>query len=86
MIYLDKILVDIYVPAINKNFDVYISFKSKFYDVVGMVSSIVEEISDSNFIASEDAVLCNGLTGAIYNVNMSSEELGLINGSKLMLI
>lgn len=83
---MDKILVDIYVPAINKNYDVYIPFKSKFYDVVEMVTAIVEEISDGNFIASDDAVLCNGLTGAIYNVNMSSAELGLKNGSKLMLI
>jgi hypothetical protein len=83
---MDKILVDIHVPAINKNYDVYIPFKSKFYDVVKMVTCIVEEISDGNFIASEETVLCNGLTGAIYNINMSAAELGLKNGSKLMLI
>lgn len=83
---MDKILVNIYVPAINRNYDVYISSKSKFYDVVDMVKKIVQELSDGNFVASSDSILCDRKTGAIYNINMSSNELSLKNGSRLMLI
>lgn len=83
---MDKILVDVYVPAINKNYDVYIPSKSKFYEVVKLVVNMIEELSENYFIGQDDSVICDRVSGAIYNINMSSAELGLKNGSKLMLI
>ncbi|MFL0250731.1 methyltransferase [Clostridium neuense] len=83
---MDKILVDVYVPAINKNYDVYIPAKSKFYEVVKLVVHMIEELSENYFIGQDDSVICDRVSGAIYNINMSSAELGLKNGSKLMLI
>ncbi|PJI09598.1 MULTISPECIES: methyltransferase [Clostridium] len=83
---MDKILVSIYVPSIGCSYDVYIPLKSKFYEIVRLVTSIIEELSEGYFIGDDDSVLCDRITGAIYNVNMSSAELGLKNGSKLMLI
>lgn len=83
---MDKILVDIYVPAIDKNYDVYIPFKSKFYEVVRLIMHMVEELSENYFIGQDDSIICDRVSGAIYNINMSSAELGLKNGSKLMLI
>ena len=83
---MNKILVSVYVPSINKNYDVYIPFKIKFYEVVKIVAAMIEEISERNYIATDAVVLCEKSTGIIYNLNLSSEELGLRNGSKLILI
>lgn len=83
---MDKILVEVVVPATNNIFDVYIPIYMKFYDVTFLVSNLVSDLSDGLFTWSENSVLCNADTGKIFNVNLSAEELDLKNGSKLMLI
>lgn len=83
---MDKILVEIFLPAENKKYDVYIPFTSKLYEILDLLKNTITELSEGYFTASEDAVLCDRKTGTIFNINMSPEELGLINGSKLILI
>ncbi len=83
---MDKILVEIYLPAVNRNYDVYIPIKSKLYEIIVMLAGGFTELSGDYFSASDDAVICDKITGIIFNINMSAEELGLYNGAKLMLI
>ena len=82
----NKVLVEISVPAADKSFDVFIPLESKMYDVMTMVSSLLSDLSDGRYQATSTAVLCNGETGDIYDVNMEIAELGIKNGSRLMLI
>jgi len=83
---MDKLLVDIYLPAINKSYDVYIPLKSKLYELVTLLAGAFTELSEGYFTALDDTVICDKVTGIALNINMSAEELGLQNGSKLMLI
>ena len=83
---MNKILVEVYIPAENKTYDVYIPVKSKLHEVTTLLVSIFSELSKGYFSASENSVLCNRDTGTIFNINLSVEELGLINGTQLMLI
>ena len=83
---MDKILVEIYLPAANRSYDVYIPLKIKFCEILSLISGTFTELSEGYFISSEDTVICDKVTGTIFNINMSAEELGLQNGSKLMLI
>lgn len=81
-----KILVEVYIPAADVSFDVYISLQSKLYEVLYLFKNSFTELLNGYFIASDDTVICDRKTGTIFNINMSVEELELINGSKLMLI
>lgn len=83
---MNKILVEIYLPATNSRYDVYIPLKIKLFEVLTLVSSSFTELSKGYFIASDDVVICDKETGTILDINQSAEELGLQNGSKLMLI
>lgn len=83
---MDKILVEVYLPAANKSYDVYIPLKTKFYEVILLLEGTFTEISGGYFSAKENSVLCHRETGTILNINMSAEEVGLKNGSRLMLI
>lgn len=83
---MDKILVEVYLPAGNKSYDVYIPLKSKFHEIITLLAGTFTELSSGYFTASKDVVICDRATGIILNINMSAEELGLKNGSKLMLI
>lgn len=82
----NKALVEIFVPASGKKFDVFIPLDSKMSDVLKLVSSALSDLSDGKYTATNDAVLCDAKTGMIFNVNMEVAELGIKNGSRLMLI
>jgi len=83
---MNKVLVEIFVPAANQSFDVYIPLDSQMSEVLMLVSSLLSDLSDGKYKASQNAVLCDAASGIIYNINMVVAELGVQNGSKLMLI
>lgn len=83
---MNKILVEIYVPALMKTFEAYIPIRSKVYDVLQLIESAVRELSDGSFQPDANVLLCERNTGIIYNINMSVEQIGLANGSQLMLV
>lgn len=82
----DKALVEIVVPAAGQKFDVFIPLESRMSDVVKMVASALSDLSEGSYKATDTAILCDADTGIIYNVNMEVAELGIKNGSRLMLI
>jgi hypothetical protein len=83
---MNKVLVEIFLPAANESFDVYIPVESKLSEVLQLVSSLLSDLSEGKYKATQDAVLCDAKTGMIFNINMAVSELGIQNGSRLMLI
>jgi hypothetical protein len=83
---MNKILVEVYLPALGKSFDAFIPIESKLSEVIMLLAKALSDLSNGSYIASEDAILCDIATGNIFNINLSASELGLKNGSKLMLI
>ena len=83
---MDKVMVEIYLPAANRSFDVQIPLNLRVWEIVSMLSKAVEELSDGYFLSSAQTTLCDRDTGAILNLNITAEELGIKTGSKLMLI
>ncbi len=82
----EKALVEIFVPASGETFDVFIPLESRMSDVIKMVAGALSDLSNGKYKATDDAVLCDAVTGIIYNVNIVVAELGIKNGSRLMLI
>jgi hypothetical protein len=83
---MNKVLVEIFLPAAGKSFDVYLPLESQMSEVVMLVSTLLSDLSDGKYKANDNAVLCDAASGIIYNINMTIAELGITNGSKLMLI
>lgn len=81
-----KVLVEILLPASRQTFDVYLPLDIKLYEATQMVAAALTDLSNGNYKAREDAVLCDAESGIIYNINMVVAELDIKNGSKLMLI
>jgi len=82
---MNKLLIEVYVPAISGTFDVSVSGNFKVFELLPLISTAVAKLSDGLFIPN-DVALCNGLTGAIFIGSMSVDEMQLQNGSRLMLI
>lgn len=83
---INKVLVEISVPAAGEKFDVFIPLESKMSEVLKLVSTVLSDLSEGKYKASSEAVLCDAKTGIIFNINMEVTELGIHNGSQLMLI
>lgn len=82
----NKVLVEILVPAAGRSFDVWIPLESRMGEVTQMVIQALSELTAGEYKASVDAVLCDVLSGNMYDVNTEIAELGIKNGSRLMLI
>ena len=82
----NKALVEVFVPAAGKKYDVFIPLESKMSDVLKLVSSALSDLSNGKYSATSEAILCDAKTGIIFNINMEVAELGIQNGSRLMLI
>lgn len=83
---MDKVLIDISLPAINRSFEVYIPLDSKFYEITPLVSKMLSELSNGLFISGDDSILYERKTGNILNINMSARQLNIKNGDNLMLL
>jgi len=83
---MDKVLVEVYIPASEKAYDVFLPPQSKLHEVVYLLSGTMTELSEGYFKATADTILCDRKTGTILNINQTVEEVGLANGAKLMLI
>lgn len=83
---MDKVLVEISVPAASRSFDVFIPQTSKMSEVLSLVAKSLSDLSGGKFKPDNTTVLCDAQSGKIFNINLSVYELEIKNGSKLMLI
>lgn len=83
---MDKVLVDVFVPVLDRSFEVFLPQQSPMYEVLELLKKAVKEMSDGRFNADENTAICRREDGAVININLSVYELEIRNGSKLMLI
>ncbi|MGN0610510.1 MAG: methyltransferase [Ruminiclostridium sp.] len=83
---MEKVLVNIFVPVLRKSYDMFIPLQARMYEVLELIKKAVAEMSDGLFTADGNTVICYRNDGTILNINLSVYELGIHNGSKLMLI
>lgn len=83
---MDKVLVEVYIPVLDRSFDIFIPLRSPMFEVLELIKKAVKEMSDGRFIANENTAICHRENGTIININLSVYELEIRNGSKLMLI
>lgn len=82
----NKVLVEISVPAAGGKYDVFIPLDSRMSEVVRLVASAMSELSQGRYKATEQAVLLDAESGTIFRSDMMVEELGIKNGSRLVLV
>lgn len=81
----NKILVLVYVPLIEKEFDIYIPLNKKIGTVKKLIIDIVKENSDGLFIDDGTKNLYDKLNGELINEQQFVKNSKIINGSKLVL-
>lgn len=80
------IYLQIYIPSENKTFDIKASRSLLMYQLSSMIFDVLSSEVDVELLEKSNSTLCDKQRGIIFNINMSIAELGLRNGSQLMLI
>ena len=81
-----RFLVEIYLPVSDFCYDVSIPSNSKIHEVIDLLGKPLSDLSGGMYIATADSVICTRENGEALDINLSVEEAGIKNGSKLMLI
>ena len=83
---MNKVLVEIFLPASGISYEMKIPRQLKVIQVLEMINNYLRNVEDAEYTPDADSVLCNANTGEIFESNAFIEELGLMNGAKIMLI
>ena len=79
---MDKLLVEVFVPAAGKRYEVQIPQDLRLYEIGRILAKLFEGEEPGSY-REGDAALCDR-GGAIYNASCTPRELGWQNGEQLL--
>ena len=82
----NKILIELSIPLIEKNYDLFIPINKKVGTVKKLIEEGLLELTDHNYIIKQDSNFDSKETGEIYDVNKTVRETDLKNGSRIILV
>ena len=83
---MNKILVLVYIPEIEQEYDVYIPINKKIGTIKKYLISSVEEFNDGNVSTIENFKIYDKDNSKIYDNNTYVRDSGIKNGTKLILM
>lgn len=83
---MNKILVLVYIPEIEQEYDVYIPINKKIGTIKKYLISSVEEFNDGNVSNIENFKIYDKDNSEIYDNNTYVRDSGIKNGTKLILM
>lgn len=83
---MNKIIVKLYVPKIDKEYDVFIPTNKRISMVIILLVKAINELSNGSFNPIEMPMLYNKLNAKPYDINITIKESDIRNGSELILI
>lgn len=83
---MNKYIVEIYLPAALQTYDVRIPANLPLHQFIALIGQAISRLSGGLYTADDNTILLQRESGAILNINMTPAELGLCNGSRLILI
>lgn len=82
----NKVCVDLIVPSIEERYNVFIPVNKKTIEIIFLLNKAINDMTDGNFVMSEQLSLMNANDGTIYDVNQTFLENQILNGTKLILL
>ena len=81
----EKILAELFVPAVEKKYEVRIPLDLRVHELSLLLSKMLEELEPGSYISDGTAVLCDRQSGSIYSGAVTPREIGWANGKQLLL-
>ena len=82
----NKVLVKIFIPEVDSDFDVYIPVNEIIWKIKKLVSKCASDLTGGNFDFSKEYVFLNSKTGQLYRENDIVINTDIRNATELILI
>ena len=83
---MNKILVNVYVPSLEENYDFWIPINKKIYKIILLLIKIINESSGDYYRPTTMPLLYDKLTAKPYDINMTVKDNQIGNGTEMILI
>lgn len=83
---MDKILINLYIPCVGQKYDVYIPVFLTIREVILLLSTAAESLTDGKYHASGDELLCEKGRNILLDKNHKILDYDIKNGDELILI
>ncbi len=83
---MNKVLVKVYIPILEEQYDVWMPINKTVYNVILLMSKTINELNDGYYEPEGIPILYNKLTGIPYNMNLKILDTDIRNGSEVILI
>lgn len=82
---MNKILVLVYVPLLEQEYDLLIPINKKIGTVKQVIINAISELSDGNLNVNQKLALYDKETGKKYDSDLYVKNSGIVNGTKMIL-
>ena len=82
----NKVLIKLYIPEIDKVFDVFLPINKKIGNVIDLLDKAVLELSNGAFKGDFHTELINAYTGKTYEPDSLLKDTDIRNNTKLILL
>ena len=83
---MDKVLVKVYVPMLEKIYDVWIPSHKRIYNVIDLLIKAVNELNDNCYRPDKIPMLYDKLTAEVYDIKLSIKDSTIRSGTELVLL
>lgn len=82
----NKVLVTLYVPLIEKKYELFLPVSRRIDEVLVLISKALRDITDDSYYFRNDERLYNRITGQEYKFSEIIKNTNIRNGSQLIFI
>lgn len=83
---MNKIIVEVHVPSTNQIYDAKIPRDIQIWEATKLLSDMIAAIHPGMYTKENEAILCDFVSGAILPANKLVDDVGLVNGSRVLLV
>ena len=83
---MEKVLVKLYVPTIEEQYDIKIPLNRRVYNVIKLLNKAIFELSGGYYNPTVNHVLYDKFNGKPYDMKLSIKETNIRNGKEIILM
>ena len=83
---MNKVLIKLYVPTIEKEYDVWIPINKRIYNVIELLTKTINELCGGYYKPSVMPMLYDKITAKQYDINLNVKENNIKNGTEIIII
>ena len=83
---MNKVLVKLYVPTVEKEYDIWIPLNRRIYTVIKLIVKAINELTNGEYSPAKFPMLYDRKTAKLYDINLTVGETTIRNGTEIILI